>query len=47
MESDEPIELTSDILIEIFVGVAVAIIGMVFGELTDLKRTRLQAVQSE
>ena len=32
---------------EIFIGVAVGIIGMVFSELSGLKRTRLQAVQGE
>ena len=44
IQSDEPIELTQDILLEIYIAVAVGVIGLVFGELTDLKRTRLQAI---
>ena len=46
-QSDEPIVLPADVLIEVYLALAIAVVGIVFNETRNLKKIRLQAVQQE
>ena len=47
LQSDEDIELTTDIKLEVLLGLGLALITVVMKETSDLKRTSLQVINAE